>query len=262
MNQKILVLILLLGAILFGYGTGSQTKQSVSPSQPRQQVAIYIDGSIARPGHYTIDADSKLADAVALAGGLLPTADTSKLNLNEIIDNPLYIHILEKKEPSGKNPSKTPGSNLTQLYNQLAQFRQQRDSNLPIETNGMTPLEQQMLEWINYERTSCGLAVLAPDMGLVAAARLKSQDMINNNYFNHQSPRYGSPADLLISQNIQFQCAGENLAKVGTLERGHTGLMNSPGHRENILRPEFGKIGIGIIERGSKGLMITQEFTD
>ena len=40
----------------------------------------------------------------------------------------------------------------------------------------------------------------------------------------------------------------------------HTGLMNSPGHRRNILRPQFGRVGIGILDGGRHGIMVTQVF--
>ncbi|MDQ3129497.1 MAG: colicin V production protein, partial [Acidobacteriota bacterium] len=40
----------------------------------------------------------------------------------------------------------------------------------------------------------------------------------------------------------------------------HTGLMNSPGHRANILQPNFGRVGIGVLDGGRRGLMITQNF--
>jgi uncharacterized protein YkwD len=62
------------------------------------------------------------------------------------------------------------------------------------------------------------------------------------------------------SANVRFITAGENLALAPTLQIAHTGLMNSPGHRANILRREFGRVGIGIMDGGMRGLMISQEF--
>jgi uncharacterized protein YkwD len=60
--------------------------------------------------------------------------------------------------------------------------------------------------------------------------------------------------------NVRFRIAGENLALAQTLQMAHTGLMNSPGHRANILRPQFGRVGIGIMDGGKRGLMVSQEF--
>lgn len=124
----------------------------------------------------------------------------------------------------------------------------------------LTAQEQQMINLVNQERTSRGLAALSVDMRLVKVARMKSQDMINNNYFGHQSPVYGSPFDLLKAQGITYHAAGENLAGNPSVENAHTGLMNSAGHRANILNTNFTKIGIGIVKGGPYGLMITQEF--
>jgi uncharacterized protein YkwD len=59
---------------------------------------------------------------------------------------------------------------------------------------------------------------------------------------------------------IHFITAGENLALGQTLSICHRGLMNSPGHRANILRPTFGRVGIGVLDGGMYGLMISQEF--
>ncbi len=120
--------------------------------------------------------------------------------------------------------------------------------------------ELQMWELVNAERTSRGLRALKIHTGLVELARLKSQDMITNNYFSHQSPTYGSPFDMMGRAGISYRFAGENLAGSSTVERAHRALMNSPGHRANILNPNFTHIGIGIIDGGGYGKMFTQMF--
>jgi uncharacterized protein YkwD len=62
------------------------------------------------------------------------------------------------------------------------------------------------------------------------------------------------------AQGITYRYAGENLAGADTVERAHTNLMNSAGHRANILNPNFTKIGVGVVHGGPYGLMISQEF--
>ena len=62
--------------------------------------------------------------------------------------------------------------------------------------------------------------------------------------------------------NIEFTYAGENLALAPSTPLAMQGLMNSPGHRANILNPNFKKIGIGVIDGGIYGKMYSQEFTD
>ncbi|MEW5919437.1 MAG: CAP domain-containing protein [Bacillota bacterium] len=124
----------------------------------------------------------------------------------------------------------------------------------------LTADEQQMWELVNAERTSRGLKALEVHPGLVKLARMKSQDMITNNYFAHQSPTYGSPFDMMRREGITYRYAGENLAGSPTVERAHTALMDSPGHRANILNPNFTHIGIGIVDGGRYGKMFTQMF--
>jgi uncharacterized YkwD family protein len=125
---------------------------------------------------------------------------------------------------------------------------------------GLTVEEQQMITLVNQERVKAGVKPLQVDMRLVKVGRMKSQDMINNHYFDHMSPTYGSPFDLMKAQGITFRTAGENIAGNWTVQAAHTALMNSPGHRSNILSPNYTSIGIGIIKGGPYGLMISQEF--
>jgi len=124
----------------------------------------------------------------------------------------------------------------------------------------LTDDEQRMLELVNQERVEVGLPELELHPELVVLARMKSQDMIDNRYFAHQSPVYGSLFDMLRSAGITYTRAGENLAGSLVVERAHANLMNSPGHRANILNRYFTYIGIGIIEGGPFGKMFTQMF--
>ncbi len=124
----------------------------------------------------------------------------------------------------------------------------------------LTAEERQMWELVNAERTSRGLKALEIHPGLVKLARLKSQDMITHNYFAHQSPSYGSPFEMMQKEGIGYRFAGENLAGASTVERAHQALMNSPGHRANILNPNYTHIGIGIVSGGPYGQMFTQMF--
>lgn len=125
---------------------------------------------------------------------------------------------------------------------------------------GLTAAEQTMIQLVNQARAQAGLRELSVDSALTQTARLKSQDMINLNYFAHQSPTYGSPFDMMSQFGINFQSAGENIACNQTVEAAHQALMNSQGHRDNILNSSFNYIGIGIIDGGQCGQMYTQQF--
>ncbi|HEV8429601.1 MAG TPA: CvpA family protein [Pyrinomonadaceae bacterium] len=121
-------------------------------------------------------------------------------------------------------------------------------------------LEKQMLDLVNKERQAAGLAPLQPDPELTEVARKHSADMFARGYFAHDTPEGLSPFDRMREANVRFITAGENLALAPTIPVAHTGLMNSPGHRANILRREFGRVGIGVMDGGMRGLMVSQEF--
>jgi uncharacterized protein YkwD len=76
-------------------------------------------------------------------------------------------------------------------------------------------------------------------------------------FFN---PEGKSPFDRIRKEGIQFSIAGENLALAQNLRLAHGGLMESPSHRANIEHKSFSRVGIGILDGGYNGLMITQLF--
>jgi uncharacterized protein YkwD len=121
-------------------------------------------------------------------------------------------------------------------------------------------LEQRMLDLVNKERAAAGLRPLVADPELTEVARRHSADMFARGYFAHDTPEGRTPFDRMRDSGVDFLTAGENLALAPTLPVAHTGLMNSPGHRANILRPQFGRVGIGIMDGGMRGLMVSQEF--
>ncbi len=121
-------------------------------------------------------------------------------------------------------------------------------------------LEQQMLELVNQERAKEGLAPLRADPELTEVARAHSRDMLARGYFSHGSPEGKDAFGRMRDARVSYLAAGENLAHAPTLAQAHQGLMNSPGHRANILRPAFGRVGIGIVDAGRHGLMATQNF--
>lgn len=124
----------------------------------------------------------------------------------------------------------------------------------------LTPDEAKMVALVNEERAKAGLPALKVDMKLTELARKKSQDMVDKNYFSHTSPTYGSPFDMMKAAGVTYKYAGENLAGASKVETAHVNLMNSPGHRANILNTNYDHIGIGIIEGSPYGKIYTQMF--
>ena len=121
--------------------------------------------------------------------------------------------------------------------------------------------ERRVVELVNIERQKAGLAPLALISAISNVARIKSNDMSDNNYFAHHSPTYGSAGDMLTQSGIKFSAWGENIAAgQRTPEDVVNGWMHSEGHKANILSPEFSKIGVGYVNNGRP--YWTQIFTN
>ena len=131
---------------------------------------------------------------------------------------------------------------------------------VPTPSAGLTAQEAAMLNLLNQERMRNGLAALQVDDRLVNVARQKSQDMLLNNYFGHTSPTYGSPFQMMRAAGISYRTAGENLAGASSAETAHSALMNSSGHRANILNPAYTHVGIGAVSGSRFGMLFTQMF--
>lgn len=132
----------------------------------------------------------------------------------------------------------------------------------PPSSGDFSSLEGRMLALVNQERAANGLAPLTLDPALSSVARAHSLDMATRSYFSHTNPDGLSPFDRMSRAGITFRSAAENIAWAGTVDIAHTSLMNSPGHRANILNPTLNRIGIGIVPKDSRNVMVTQVFTD
>lgn len=122
--------------------------------------------------------------------------------------------------------------------------------------------EEKMLSLVNYERKRAGLEELAYDESLTILARVYAKEMLQKGFFSHYDIEGRSPFDRMAHANIMFVHAGENLALSPGVALAHQGLMNSPGHRANILSTMYKKVGIGVMDGGIYGLMFVQEFTN
>lgn len=122
--------------------------------------------------------------------------------------------------------------------------------------------EQLMFVQVNHERTSRGLQALSSSDNLTKVAESHCSDMFMRGYFSHYTPEGLSPFDRMTEADIIFNYAGENLALAPSEELAMNGLMQSPGHKANILSTNFHRIGIGVIDGGVYGEMFCQEFTD
>ena len=122
-------------------------------------------------------------------------------------------------------------------------------------------VETEVVKLVNQQRAKAGLHLLKQNWQLSRIARYKSQDMINKNYFSHQSPTYGSPFNMMESFGLKFSAAGENIA-MGQRSAAEVmnAWMNSPGHRANILNPSYTEIGVGLAKDKNGSCYWTQMF--
>ncbi len=122
-------------------------------------------------------------------------------------------------------------------------------------------LEQKVINLVNQQRANNGLPALKANWEVCRVARYKSQDMIDKRYFDHQSPTYGSPFNMMENFGIRFSAAGENIAYgQETPADVMNNWMNSPGHRSNILNPTYNQIGVGVAKASNGTCYWTQMF--
>ena len=122
--------------------------------------------------------------------------------------------------------------------------------------------ENADLVLVNHERTSRGLPALVMEPTAQAVARAYGERMLADGVFSHIDNDGHNPFDRMTAGGVKYTSAGENLAFAPTLQLAHTGLMNSPGHKANILSTNYGHVGIGVIDAGQYGLMVVQDFTN
>lgn len=131
--------------------------------------------------------------------------------------------------------------------------------------NSLKTMEWKMLKLVNQDRKFGGLPSLRMQEDLREVARQHSRDMARKNYFEHESLLGRTPFDRLESAGITDVQSGENLAKIrghkNPVVRAEIGLMNSPGHRANILNESYNSIGIGIVKSIDQSYYFTQKFS-
>lgn len=224
MRRKILTFLLVLAFCLsmaVPAAAASECRQSAEPPTVyeliKQQLTCRLFGRGCRGGSPDI---------------LLPTDPPQQAPVQEPDSVP--------DRPAPNPPAETPtvSAPVPPKTEQLAQ-------------SAVTSMEQQVVDLVNSERAANGLPALMLDETLSGYARIKSQDLHDNRYFDHQSPTYGSPFDMMRSFGITYAYAGENIAMgYFSAESVVNAWMNSSGHRANILSANFDRIGVGYVADG------------
>lgn len=195
--------------------------------------------------------------------GTFPIQPRIKKSVNESLIGSVILSQSQKME----GPLKNIFGGITQDTLTFLTIKPKSNEviNLGFQTNEFKPnplLETRMIEFLNKERTSRGLKALVFDPGLREVGRNHSADMFERGYFSHYSPEGKNVVSRAEEAEVSYLVIGENLAYAPNLELAHNGLMNSEGHRANILSEDFGELGIGIMDGGVYGLMVTQVFSN
>ncbi|MBU5484035.1 serine protease [Clostridium sp. MSJ-11] len=208
----------------------------------------------------------------------------SKINANFDKNKPNYGTEVKKtsngntdceKTNSNKNTNTNTNTNTNKNTNTNTNKNTDKNTNTNTNTNGNTnsqtettntnssisAFEQEVITLVNAERAKANLPALKANQELSKVARVKSQDMIDKNYFSHTSPTYGSPFDMMKKFGIKYSAAGENIAYGQPTPKAVVdGWMNSPGHRANILSKSFTEIGVGVAKKSNGTYYWTQMF--
>jgi len=122
---------------------------------------------------------------------------------------------------------------------------------IPQIDNAVSSFESEVVRLVNEVRAKKGLKPLTENWELSRVARYKSRDMVDNRYFSHTSPTYGSPFQMIKAFGLSFRTAGENIAYgQRSPEAVVNAWMNSSGHRANILNASYTQIGVGYVSNG------------
>lgn len=200
--------------------------------------------------------------------GLLCLTLTGSLGYAHTVNAQSLVHIVQPGDTLWKI-AQTYQVDLNQLIqaNQLSNIHliyPGERINLPVSHKSFSSEQafaEKVVELTNAERAKYGLKPLKFNQELAQVARLKSQDMAANNYFDHYSPTYGSPFEMMNQFGIQYSYAGENIAAgQRTPEEVVQAWMNSPGHRANMLNEHFTQIGVGFVKGGAYQYYWTQMF--
>mgnify|MGYP001339122918 CR=1 FL=1 len=165
-------------------------------------------------------------------------------------------------DSTNKPDNNKPESNKPEDNNNSDSTNKPDDNNNSGSTSeSFSAYQKEVVDLVNIERAKAGLNPLTLDSSISNVATKKSQDMIDNNYFSHNSPTYGSPFDMLKKFGISYKTAGENIAMgQKTPKEVVNAWMNSEGHRKNIMNPNFSKIGVGVAQKSGGSIYWTQIF--
>lgn len=160
----------------------------------------------------------------------------------------------------------TENNTVGMVRDDLVDFFDNTETNIINDVNDTTndlkpiPDEDYILEKINAIRIENGLPPLSIDSLLDSVANTKAKDMVENNYFAHNSPTYGTPFEMMQNAGVTYVHAGENIAGNSNIDAAIDSFLNSDAHKQNILSNAYNYIGIGIEPSNVYGYIIVLMF--
>lgn len=223
----------------------------------KKQIALYVAAitlalGIATPA-YAQHCDAQKGDSMWRIAQRYHVVFSEVLKLNKKFKNPNMIFPKDEIElPDG---SQGTGSNNSSSNDNI------NSGNSESVEPSSSEQANQVLKLVNVERSKQGLKALTLSKELTSIANTKAKDMAVNRYFDHRSPTYGSPFEMLQQFGVSYKTAGENIAAgQKTAEQVMNSWMNSSGHKANILSKSFTELGVGYYNGGSYGTYWVQLF--
>lgn len=250
--KKLMTLSVLVGYLLVGTNVGSV--EAASKTTKNNYKVVNYKGQVTAK---TINVRSRIGTKYKIVGKLSKgkTVQVTRKSTH-------WVYITSGKTKGWamvkyikQTPTSTPTTKLTpnpttKPTTQISPSKKQSNSNTNSST--LSAFETKVVELTNVERSKAGLKPFKISNELSKVSRIKSQDMTNKNYFDHNSPTYGSPFDMMKKFGISYKTAAENIAKgQKTPEEVVKAWMNSAGHRANILNSNLDQIGVGFDSRSN-----------
>lgn len=205
----------------------------------------YIDVFAKVGNWYIVQTDSNLVGAVS--------ADY----IDAVYDENERFSIKEKNEIQGDSGEAVGQSEVKSITEEENKSDSEYSDNLVLTTD-----EQEFFDLINANRENNGLDKLVIDDTLQNIARLKAEDLKENNYFSHNSEKYGNIDNMLKTFEVSYTSSAENIAGNKTLVGAVEAWMNSDSHKVNILNEKFSHTGIAVIESDTYGKIFVEVFIE
>ncbi len=237
--KKLMTLSVLIGSLLLGTNVGLV---EAAPKAKRIYTIVNFKGQVTAK---TLNVRSSIGSKYKIVG-TLSKGKTVKVTRKST----QWVYITSGNTKGWAMAKYIKQSSTSTPTIQTAPSKNQ--SNLNTNSSSLSAFETKVVELTNVERSKAGLKPFKTNNELSKVSRIKSQDMTDKNYFDHNSPTYGSPFDMMKKFGISYKTAAENIAKgQKTPEEVVKAWMNSSGHRANILNSNLDQIGVGFDSRSN-----------